>query len=270
MKVIYFIGIFLQVNADQCYFRFKNTASVPIQIALRPQLHVRITTKKEFAVTPRSRHTVNPNMSQNVTYYCRDTFGEVQLGEITNAKNETLVKDQIFISTEKYEIVQNESAFKICRGECWSTQSIASNHEGLTVTRRIQNVSLKWPRNPLNKIQTFYKLNAPSEFIPAAKMNPYSFRIIQSCLNIRPGLEECLNWFKMEFNHYYKFFGSFDFVFVLNYTETRTIEGMLLSLLDSNKLFSVIELMIEDIKRYTLGGRLSYGRLSYFLSFLDA
>ena len=46
----------MQVGADECYFHFKNSSPDPIRIALRPQLHVRITTKKEFAVTPRSYH----------------------------------------------------------------------------------------------------------------------------------------------------------------------------------------------------------------------
>ena len=31
----------------------------------------------------------------------------------------------------------------------------------------------------------------------------------------------------MEFNHFYKDFGQFDFFFVINYTGTKTIEGML-------------------------------------------
>ena len=44
------------VGADECYFHFKNSSPDPIRIALRPQLHARITTKKEFAVTPRSHH----------------------------------------------------------------------------------------------------------------------------------------------------------------------------------------------------------------------
>ena len=46
----------MQVYADQCYFRFKNSSSKSIKIALRPQLHLRVPTKREFAVTPRSYH----------------------------------------------------------------------------------------------------------------------------------------------------------------------------------------------------------------------
>ena len=38
-----------------------------------------------------------------MTYYCRDTFGEVQLGEITDESNITLAKDQIFLSTDLEE-----------------------------------------------------------------------------------------------------------------------------------------------------------------------
>lgn len=57
MKVIHLIGLLAQIWADQCYFHFKNSSPEPIKIALRPQLHVRITTKKEFAVTPRSYHS---------------------------------------------------------------------------------------------------------------------------------------------------------------------------------------------------------------------
>ena len=57
MKVLHFIGLLTQVGADQCHFHFKNSSPDPIRIALRPQLHVRITTKKEFAVTPRSYHS---------------------------------------------------------------------------------------------------------------------------------------------------------------------------------------------------------------------
>ena len=106
---------------------------------------------------------VHPNTTVNVTYYCRDTFGEVQLGEITDESNSTLVKDQIFLSTEKYEIVKHHNEFKVCRGEC---------------------PSLKWPQNPLNQIQTFHNLNAPSEFLHSSKLKIYSFRIIQSCLNV--------------------------------------------------------------------------------------
>ena len=56
MKIFNLIGLLMQVGADQCYFYFKNNSPDPIRIALRPQLHVRITTKKEFAVTPRSHH----------------------------------------------------------------------------------------------------------------------------------------------------------------------------------------------------------------------
>ena len=56
MKVLHFIGLLTQVRADQCYFQFKNSSPDPIRIALRPQLHLRLTTKKEFAVTPRSHH----------------------------------------------------------------------------------------------------------------------------------------------------------------------------------------------------------------------
>lgn len=85
------------------------------------------------------------------------------------------MKDQIFLSTEKYEIVQHDKQFEICRGECLvnRTRQAASKSR-----------SLKWPRNPFNQIQTFHKLNAPSEFIHSSKMKVYSFRIIQSCLNI--------------------------------------------------------------------------------------
>ena len=104
-----------------------------------------------------------------MTYYCRDTFGEVQLGEINDESNSTLVKDQIFLSTEKYEIVQHDNEFKVCRGEC-------------PLLRWPRN-PLKWPRNPFNQIQTFYNLNAPSEFLLASRMNSYSFRIVQSCLD---------------------------------------------------------------------------------------
>ena len=57
MKVIHLIGLLTLVGADQCYFHFKNSSPDPIRIALRPQLHVRITNKKEFAVTPRSYHS---------------------------------------------------------------------------------------------------------------------------------------------------------------------------------------------------------------------
>ena len=161
-----------------------------------------------------------------MTYYCRDTFGEVQLGEITDESNNTLAKDQIFLSTEKYEIVKHQNELKVCRGECPSLME----------------------RMPLILLQTFYKLNAPSEFLPASRMKSYSFRIIQSCLNsnkVRPtneklnislrltiqDLGDCLDWFKKEFNHFYKDFGQFDFVYVLNYTETKTIEGILPSLI---------------------------------------
>ena len=97
-----------------------------------------------------------------MTYYCRDTFGEVQLGEITDESNNTLAKDQIFLSTEKYEIVKHQNEFEVCRGECPSSME----------------------RMPLVLMQTFYKLNAPSEFLPWQRMKSYSFRIIQSCLNI--------------------------------------------------------------------------------------
>ena len=143
-----------------------------------------------------------------MTYYCRDTFGEVQLGEITDESNNTLAKDQIFLSTEKYEIVKHQNELKVCRGECPSLME----------------------RMPLILLQTFYKLNAPSEFLPASRMKSYSFRIIQSCLDIQY-LGNCLDWFKKEFNHFYKDFGQFDFVYVLNYTETKTIEGILPSLI---------------------------------------
>ena len=111
-----------------------------------------------------------------------------------------------------------------------------------------RNPSLKWPQNPLNQIQTFQMLNAPSEFISALKMKSYSFRVIQSCLNIHKvrqvarfriiwksypihvltlikDMNDCLDWFKMEFNHFYKEFGQFDFVFVVNFTKTKTISG---------------------------------------------
>ena len=108
-----------------------------------------------------------------MTYYCRDTFGEVQLGEITDESNSTLVKDQIFLSTEKYEIVKHDNEFEVCRGEC-------------LIIRRMKRtkLALNWPRNPFNQIQTFYKLNAPSEFLRYPKMKVYSFRIIQSCLDV--------------------------------------------------------------------------------------
>jgi len=56
MKIFNLIGLLMQVGADECYFQFKNSSPDSVRIALRPQLHVRITTKKEFAVTPRSHH----------------------------------------------------------------------------------------------------------------------------------------------------------------------------------------------------------------------
>ena len=56
MKIFNLIGLLMQVGADECNFQFKNSSPDSVRIALRPQLHVRITTKKEFAVTPRSHH----------------------------------------------------------------------------------------------------------------------------------------------------------------------------------------------------------------------
>ena len=125
-----------------------------------------------------------------MTYYCRDTFGEVQLGEITDESNSTLVKDQIFLSTEKYEMVKRDNEFEVCRGECLIIRRMKRtlNWPRPTLRRTLRPTlrpSLKWSQNPLNQIQTFHKLNAPSEFLHSSKMNAYSFRIIQSCLKVQ-------------------------------------------------------------------------------------